>query len=110
MRRYACNDMACIKLQIYGKYLRRGGNVSDKALSPMDYLKFKCDKTKLVDISTVQIDQGKPREVRMKEFLRQIRNPYLFKVGDVIVEVSFRKNGSTLQKAMESLVMKNLGI
>ena len=76
----------------------------------MDYLKFKCDKTKLVDISTVQIDQSKPKEVRMKEFLRQIKNPYLFKVGDVIVEVSFRKNGSTLQKAMESLVMENLGI
>ena len=110
MRRYACDDMACIKLQIYGKYLRRGGNVSDKALSPMDYLKFKCDKTKLVDISTVQIDQSKPREVRMKEFLRQIKNPYLFKVGDVIVEVSFRKNGPALQKAMESLVMENLGI
>ena len=84
--------------------------MSDKALSPMDYLKFKCDKTKLVDISTVQIDQSKPKEVRMKEFLRQIKNPYLFKVGDVIVEVSFRKNGSTLQKAMESLVMENLGI
>ena len=84
--------------------------MSDKALSPMDYLKFKCDKTKLVDISTVQIDQSKPREVRMKEFLRQIKNPYLFKVGDVIVEVSFRKNGPALQKAMESLVMENLGI
>ena len=110
MRRYACDGMACIKLQIYGKYLRRGGKVSDKALSPMDYLKFKCDKTKLVDISTVQIDQSKPREVRMKEFLRQIKNPYLFKVGDVIVEVSFRKNGPALQKAMESLVMENLGI
>ena len=76
----------------------------------MDYLKFKCDKTKLVDISTVQIDQSKPREIRMKEFLRQIRNPYLFKVRDVIVEVSFRKNGSTLQKAIENLIMENLGI
>lgn len=84
--------------------------MSDKALSPMDYLKFKCDKTKLVDISTVQIDQSKPKGVRIEEFLRQIKNPYLFKVGDVIVEVSFKKNGPTLQKAMESLVMENLGI
>lgn len=82
--------------------------MSDKALSPMDYLKFKCDKTKLVDISTVQIDQSKPKGVRIEEFLRQIKNPYLFKVGDVIVEVSFKKNGPTLQKAMESLVMENL--
>lgn len=68
-----------------------------------------CDKAGLVDITTIQIDPDKPKMRRIEEFVRQIKNPYLFKVGDVIVKVSFRKDGATLQKAIESLVMENLG-
>ena len=84
--------------------------MSNEVLEQRDYSQFECDKTKLVDISTVQIDQSKPKEVRMGEFLRQIKNPYLFKVGDVIVKISFRESGVTLQKAIENLIMENLGI
>jgi len=34
----------------------------------------------LVDIRDVVIDQEAPKEERIKSFLRQIRNPYCFKV------------------------------
>ena len=33
----------------------------------------------LVDIATVEIDRSLPRAEQMKQFLEQIKNPYLYK-------------------------------
>ena len=35
----------------------------------------------LVDIRDVKIDRSQPVEERMKSYVEQIKNPYLFKVG-----------------------------
>ena len=43
----------------------------------------------LVDIRDVKIDKTLPTEERIKSYVKQIKNPYKFKVGDVIVKVSF---------------------
>lgn len=42
-----------------------------------------------VDIRDVEIDPELPREERIKSFVRQIGNPYCFKVGNVVVKTSF---------------------
>ena len=90
--------------------MKRGVAVTDEIIIRKEDPLLACDKSRLVDITTIQIDTDKPKARRMEEFVRQIKNPYLFKVGDVIVKVSFQKDGATLQKAFESLVMENLGI
>ena len=50
----------------------------------------------LVDVRQVQIDSSLPKEERIRSFVRQIKNPYRFKVGGVIVNVSYADCGSTL--------------
>lgn len=67
-----------------------------------------CDKDDLVDINSVVIDPAKPKAERMLDFIRQIKNPYLFKVGDIAVKVVYNKNNITLQQQIESLVQANL--
>ncbi len=68
-----------------------------------------CDKNSLVDLNSVVIDSSKPTSERMLDFLYQIKNPYLFKVGDIAVKVVYGKNDETLQQQMENLVQANLG-
>lgn len=46
-------------------------------------------KSDLVDLRDVKIDTGKAVSERMTDYFKQIKNPYLFKVGDVRVKVSF---------------------
>ena len=41
----------------------------------------------LVDIRDVKIDRSQPVEERMKSYVEQIKNPYLFKVGNTVVIV-----------------------
>ena len=43
----------------------------------------------LVDIRDVKIDRSLPVEERMKSYVEQIKNPYMFKVGNTVVRVSY---------------------
>lgn len=55
---------------------------------------------KIVEIEKVEIDTSLPKEEKIEEFVKEIRNPYRFKVGDIIVNVAFNENGLTLQDKM----------
>lgn len=50
----------------------------------------------LVDIRDVKIDRTLPTEERIKSFVEQIKDPYRFKVGDVVVKVSFANTQNTI--------------
>lgn len=55
---------------------------------------------KIVEIEKVEIDSSLPKAEKIEEFVKEIRNPYRFKVGDIIVNVAFDENGLTLQDKM----------
>lgn len=61
----------------------------------------------LVDIRTVKIDTTRPVLERILSFMAQIRNPYLFKVGNTPVKVEFNDDGPTLQESLERFFIKN---
>ena len=46
-------------------------------------------KSDLVDLLDVKIDPSKSVAEKMNDYFEQIKNPNLFKVGDVRVKVSF---------------------
>lgn len=59
------------------------------------------DPDTLVDIRDVKIDQSLPKEERIRSFVKQIRNPYVFKCGNVIVKTVFAESGPTLDECLE---------
>lgn len=59
------------------------------------------DPDTLVDIKELDIDKALPREQRMAEFVRQVKNPYCFKVGKVAVSVGYSGDGVTFEQRME---------
>lgn len=58
----------------------------------------------LVDIRDVKIDRSKPVEERMKSYVEQIKNPYLFKVGNTIVRVSYANTQATINDNFANLL------
>lgn len=58
----------------------------------------------LVDIRDVEIDRSKPVEERMKSYVEQIKNPYLFKVGNTIVRVSYANTQATINDNFVNLL------
>lgn len=59
----------------------------------------------LVDISKIHIDEKLDGESRKEEFFRQVKNPYCFRVGKIIVKASYSGNGVSLNERFEELVM-----
>ena len=58
----------------------------------------------LVDIRDVKIDRSKPVEERMKSYVEQSKNPYLFKVGNTIVRVSYANTQATINDNFVNLL------
>lgn len=59
----------------------------------------------LVDIRTVHIDGVLSQEEKRKEFIRQVKNPYCFRVGNVIVKSVYSGDGVSLNERFEELVL-----
>lgn len=62
------------------------------------------DKSTLVDLNTVIIDESLPVSDRLASFVEQIRNPYCFRVGNIAVKVKYKENGPTFQQNFEDLL------
>ena len=61
--------------------------------------------TALVDIRDVSVDPSLPKEKRIAEFLRQIKNPYCFKCGKFTVQARFDNNGVSLEDCLKQVLL-----
>ena len=59
----------------------------------------------LVDIRDVKIARSLPVEERMKSYVEQIKNPYMFKVGNTVVRVSYANTTQTINDNFLNLLM-----
>ena len=58
----------------------------------------------LIDIRDVSVDKSLPKEERIAEYIRQIRNPFRFKCGKFTVLARFSENGPTLEDCVQRLI------
>ena len=81
-----------------------------KVIESMKQISIKeCDKEQLTDLSSIEIDSRKSKQERVLDYLRQVKNPYYFRVGDVAVRLVFDEGGRSFQQCMEELVQANIG-
>ena len=60
------------------------------------------DPSTLIDINTVKVNTDLPVEERKKDFIRQVKNPYCFRCGKVVVKMSFADTTATLEDRLEN--------
>ena len=58
----------------------------------------------LVERSDVRIDQSLPRKERLKQFIRQVKNPYCYLDDGVVVKVSFTETNDTIEDRLEAYI------
>ena len=58
----------------------------------------------LVDIRDVKIDRSMSVEDRVKSYVEQIKNPYMFKVGNTVVRVSYANTQATINDNFVNLL------
>ncbi len=60
-----------------------------------------CDKNTLTDLRDITVDKSKRGMEKKERCTHQVKNPYLFKVGDVIVKVAY-SGGKDFSGALSS--------
>ena len=63
------------------------------------------ERCQLVDLNSVDIDEAATIAERMEDFIRQIKNPYCFRVGDIAVKVVYKEEGPTFQQNFEEMLL-----
>ena len=74
-------------------------------LSEMKDIDIKNIKTNdLVDIRDVSVEGNLAKPERVREFIRQIKNPYCYKYGDFVIQAEFSSNGVSLEDRLQSII------
>ena len=60
--------------------------------------------SELVDIRDVVIDKSLTLEDRVRSYVEQIKDPYCFRVGDVVVRVSYAGKDKSLTDSFTSMI------
>ena len=58
----------------------------------------------LVDIATVEVDRSLSRAEQMKQFLKQIKNHYLYKCNGIIVKIAYANTSQTIEDCVEHYI------
>ena len=58
----------------------------------------------LVDIRDVKLDSSMEQADRVRSFIQQVKNPYRFKVVDVVVNVAYTNGGATLNECFADML------
>ena len=69
----------------------------------MDFSDAKLEE--LADIGKIRIDRKKSVEEKKRQYLNQVKNPYLVKVGDTMVKIRFANNGVSFEDAFVNLLL-----
>ena len=91
IRRIAVRLMLALSCEVQNMYNNEESNHNQSA-------------DELIDIRDVHVSRDLPRDKRIAEYVRQIRNPYLFKCGEITVHVSFTPNGPTLEECIAGIM------
>ncbi len=60
-------------------------------------------------IENVTINSDLPAEERMKEFVKQIKNPYFFRCGKLIVQVEYNDTDKTINDCLREYIESRIG-
>lgn len=67
---------------------------SSKSKQPVSSQISSCNTDEPVDLRNVTVNREKPVSERRDDFIKQVHNPYLFRVGSTVVKVEFGEGGN----------------
>ena len=63
-----------------------------------------CVISELVDITGIEIKEGKTKTEKIIDYINMVKNPYAFRVGDVAVKIIFNEEDDTIEDKMQNVI------
>lgn len=65
------------------------------------------DRDAITDIIDITINRSDAKENKIREYLSIVSNPYIIKIGDVIVKMTFSEGNVALSECMERYLINH---
>ena len=62
------------------------------------------DCNALVDIRDISVNKDLPKEERIADFVKQIKNPYRFRCGDFVINACFASGGTSIEDCLKGIL------
>lgn len=62
------------------------------------------DRDSLVDIRDISVNKDLPKEERIADFVKQIKNPYRFRCGAFVINACFASGGLTIEDCLKGIL------
>lgn len=80
------------------------GETDNKAMADLEQLRLadpnEVNRSDLVDIQDIVVESRLPKEERIADFIQKVKNPYLCKCGDMVVQSVFEETDITLTERL----------
>ena len=81
------------------------GGTDEMSIEEMRSIDVRTVRTEeLTDRRSIVIDQKLPRKERLRQYIRQMGNPYCYVDDGVIVKVSFSNTKETIEDRLEAYI------
>ena len=70
----------------------------------MNTTRLSEDHNELVDIRDVSVNKDLPKEERIADFVKQIKNPYRFRCGDFVINACFSSGNTTIEDCLKGIL------
>ena len=57
-------------------------------------------REELMDIREIQMDRKLPKEERLRHYQEQVKNPYLVRCGEYVVQFRYAQSGKTMNECV----------
>ena len=80
-------------------------SMSENEILRMKNINIKdCVISELVDITGIEIKEGKTKTEKIIDYINMVKNPYAFRVGDVAVKIIFNEEDDTIEDKMQNVI------
>jgi hypothetical protein len=64
------------------------------------------DIESLTDIRDIQIDENLPVEERWEDYIRQVKNPYMVRMGNYVIKLCYSDGEATINDRMREYIAR----
>lgn len=57
-----------------------------------------------VDLDEVYVEADRPKDLKIKSFIKQVKDPYQVRIKGVLVEMKYAEEGPTMQELVEMAI------
>lgn len=68
----------------------------------------KINETEIDDVKNLKIDSSVSSNERIIDFIKKVKNPYIIKVGDTIVKMTYNSSNKQALECIKNIVTENI--